>query len=120
MAAEIFVYATEELTFELRTAEGEKPVGIFDGIKEAIVTLSQGGGAIEKRLSDGEIGLDDEQAAVNVRFRQEDTARLQGGTSEKPKSADVQVNLYYHNTDRDVTHEAKVPVYRNLHAKRMQ
>lgn len=118
--AEIFAFSTDELSFELRDAEGEKPEGIFDGIKEVIVTLSQGGDPIEKKLSDGGIGLDDEDASVNVRFDQDDTALLRGGTLDKPRTADIQVNLYYQNTDRDVTHEAKIPVYRNLHPKEMR
>lgn len=119
--AEITTWTTAELDFVLRDETGEVPEGLFDGLSEAVVSIVQGnvqGNAkLEKRGED--VGIDIENATLHVRFDQRETAKLQGGTRAKPKTADTQVNLYYEDTNRNATYETQLNVYRNLHPQRL-
>lgn len=115
--ADIIVWTTAELDFVLRDEQGEVPSGIFDGLQDAIVTISQSGARIEKRLA--EIGVEPETGTIHVVLTQQDTGRLQGGTRQAPKAADAQVNLYYQDSTRNATYEVRLNVLRNLHPQRM-
>lgn len=117
--AELFAWATAELEFELRDQQGAIPEGILDGMEEAVVTIAQGGTVIEKRASDGSVGVDAPSAVLRVHLSQQETAKLKGGTKASPKSADAQVNIYYGDERRNATYESRIAVFRNLHPKRM-
>lgn len=115
--AEITTWTTAELDFVLRDETGEVPEGLLDGLSEAVVSIVQGNAKLEKRGED--VGVDIESATLHVRFDQAETAKLQGGTRAKPKTADTQVNLYYEDTSRNATYETQLNVYRNLHPQRL-
>lgn len=115
--ADITTWTTAELDFVLRDEAGEVPEGLFDGLSEAVVSIVQGIEKLEKRGED--VGIDREGATLHVRFDQGETAKLQGGTRAKPKTADTQVNLCYDDTSRNATYETQIMVYRNLHPQRL-
>lgn len=117
--AEVFAWSTADLEFELRDEAGGVPDGILDGVSEVVVTVSQGGTAIERRMSDDQVHVDEEEAVVTIHLGQADTGRLRGGTRQKPKVAACQVNIYYTDGQRTATYEAQVSVLRNLHPRRL-
>lgn len=113
----VFAWATANLPFTFEHEDGTPAPEALDGWQQVIVTISQGQATVEKTGAD--VGVDPENAVVNVRLEQADTGRLKGGRNGEPKQASVQVNVYYGH-DRMATYESAIDVYRNLHPKEMR
>lgn len=117
--AEVFTWTTADLEFVLRDSSGEVPEGLLEGVSELLVTISQTGSPIEKRLTNDEVVIDPQEAIVSIHLTQAETGKLKGGTKSAPKKASCQVNIYYATTQRSATYETELSVLRNLHPKRL-
>lgn len=116
--AEITVWTTAEVEFSVTDESGQVPEGIFDDLKDAIVTLKQGSTLMERHMN--QLSIDPEQGTVTIHLAQDETAKFKGGTQAAPRKIDVQLNLYYATDERDATYETQISVLRNLHARRMR
>lgn len=114
---EIVEWTTSEIEFALKDPEGHVPEGILENLKDASVIIKQGLVGIEKRLED--MGIDVGEGTMTIHLSQAETGRLDGGTRANPRTANIQVNLYYENGERDASYEAQVAVLRNLHDRAM-
>lgn len=80
-----------------------------DALKEyetVVVSIAQRGR--ETRQFSETLGIDPDEGRINVPLSQEDTAAFAAGI------ATVQVNIYYQNTERDVSARANIEVLGNL------
>lgn len=97
-----------QLSFKDPTIEGK----VLDEYSKVVVSLKQESTLLEK--SDEDLGIDVENDIINLYLSQEETAMF------KPnKQLSLQVNIYYDNTERDVSFETFVDVYNNLHKEVM-
>ena len=111
-----FFYAWETVDFPIQIKAEDGTTGILTGLSNLIITMLQGSGKIvEKDLSSPDVAIDTENDIINLHLTQEDT-----GTFTPEIYADIQVNFFYDNSERDTTAEAKIFVKRNLHAKVME
>ena len=95
------------------TLHFNKPDDVLDGYSQIIVSLGQGG--IEKVIKTNEdLQIDVENNNIIVDFSQEDTGLFRAG-----EDAELQVNIYYENTERDVSAKVTIKVLDNLHKKIM-
>ena len=88
-----------------------KPVSALQGVKSVIVSIAQSRAMIEKHTDD--LTIDEDAGTISVYLHQEETARFTVG------SAQVQVNLLYHDAERDTTVKGSVQVWDNLHKEVM-
>ena len=89
------------------------PNGVLDGYSKIVVSLAQSG--IEKvSKTNDDLVIDVTNNKIIVDFSQEDTSLFRPG-----EDAELQVNIYYENTERDVSKKATIKVLDNLHKKIM-
>lgn len=101
-----YFYVYETVTFPIQLSD---PDALQDSEK-VVVTISQKSVKLDKENP----SLDKETGRITLYLNQEETAMF------KPKStADIQVNIYYENGERDVTNTAKIRVLDNLYKKVM-
>lgn len=93
-----------------------EPDGCLENYKHIIVSIKQKGSVQIDKAEDA-LGIDIENNTINVSLSQEETAQFKGGTETNPKTAEIQVNIYYTNTDRDVSTKKTINVYDNLYEK---
>ena len=100
-----YIYETETLVLKILREEALK------GFKEVVVSIYQNTSGAEINRLSSELGIDEENDTVTISLSQEDTALF------KPGKALIQVNIYYDNTERDVTTMAEIEVKNNLYRR---
>lgn len=92
------------------------PDGVLEDYRHIIVSIKQYGiTQIDK--TEEELDINVSENTIGVRLSQEETSTFEGGTKENPKTAEIQVNIYYNSTDRDVSTIKTIDVYDNLYKK---
>ena len=100
-----YIYETE--TFQIKLNKDN----VLNDIKHIIVSISQPAREVQVDKKDNEIGIDEENNIISVSFSQEETAKF------KPGNAEIQVNIYYNNSERDVSSKGQIEVRDNLYKK---
>lgn len=106
-----FFYQWETVDFPIKLEYSDGTGGVLDGYKDVKATLSQAGILLTKGID--ELGIDADNDIVNMHLSQEETARFVVGSCE------LQVNIYYHDTERDVTTRGRIMVEKNLYKELM-
>lgn len=91
------------------------PTGVLEGYEHIIVSLCQAGIQIDKTEDD--LTIDVENDTITLSLSQEETSQFLGGDNNNPRKADIQVNIYYNNSERDVSTLGSIDVYNNLYGK---
>ena len=107
--ARFYTYETVDIPLKF------EPEGVLEGYRHIVVSLSQSGIQIDK--TEEELGIDVAEDLINISLSQEETAMFNGGDKNNPKQVLIQVNIYYDNTDRDVSCIESIDVYDNLYKK---
>ncbi len=96
-------YIYETVTFPITFT----PEGVLQEYKHIVVSLSQGVTIVNK--TENELTIDADNDRIDVSFSQEETANFVEG------EAIMQVNIYYENTERDVSTQAPIEVRDNIY-----
>lgn len=92
------------------------PSGVLEGYEKIIVSVNQAGlTQIDKTEED--LDIDIENDTITLKLSQEETGKFAGGDNNNPRKAQIQVNIYYNNTERDVSTIGSIDVYNNLYSK---
>lgn len=112
--ASFYVWETVDFKLVLEKDGG----GVFDGIKDVIVSFRQPTGGrkamVEKDLKSGSLIVDGAENSIIVHLGQEDTAVFKAA-----KDVLVQVNLLYENGERDTSVQESIEALSNLHEEVM-
>lgn len=98
-------YMYETTTLSLKFT----PTGILDDYKHIIVSIAQNNTQLNKDENDLEI--DTTNDTITLSLKQEETGLF------KPGKAYLQVNIYYENTERNVSTSSSIDVCDNLYKK---
>ena len=98
---EITQYTTDKFTISFRKPD------VLDDYAKIIVSIDQGKIQVEKTEEELEI----EDNVITVSLTQEDTGKF------APGKAEVQVNIYYEDTERKATYINQLDILRNNHKK---
>ena len=93
-----------------------EPKGCLNDYKHIVVSIKQSG-IIQIDKTEDELGIDTENDTITINLDQEETSKFKGGDEKTPKTADIQVNIYYNNKERDVSRRKSINVYDNLYKK---
>ena len=104
--AGFYIWETADLEVSV-TGEGNP----LEGYEDIVVSIAQPGR--ELHLTGDELGIDVDAQTVNVHLAQEQTGRFKAGTAE------IQLNVYYSDTERDTSAKGKLDVYDNLYRQVM-
>ena len=104
--AHFYIYETVDLPIVL-----SDPTALQD-YEKVVVSISQTD-YHELNISDG-LGIDVDNATINVHLTQEQTAKFRKGVAK------IQVNIKYKNTNRDVSAMAHIDVFDNLYKEIMR
>lgn len=107
-----YQFETFDFTIRVKRKGEESSPGILEGFKEIVVSFEQNGMDL-LNITDAELGIDVEESTIGVHLTQENTGAMNPGTVK------VQVNVYFEDTERDVTGKGKVKVKDNLYKKVM-
>ena len=108
--AHFYTYETIEIPITFT------PSGVLENYRHIVVSIVQEDIArIDKK--DEDLSIDVANDTVVVNLSQEETALFRGGSDNQPKKAQVQVNVYYDNTTRDVSIIKYIDIYNNLYKK---
>ena len=92
------------------------PAGVLTDYKHIVVSIAQEGMTqIDKTEED--LIIDTEEDTIVLSLSQEETGRFAGGDNNSPRQAQIQVNIYYESTERDVSTVGTIDVYNNLYKK---
>lgn len=109
--ASFFQYETATIPIKLTRKTAEEGESVLDGYKSIVISLYQAGNQMDKT---GEaLGVDIENDTITLPLSQEDTAMFQ------PGKVTMQLNIYYDNTERDVSEQCELEVKKNLYKKVM-
>ena len=103
--AHIYIYETATLPIVLSKPE------VLEGFQKIVVSITQVNHH-SLHISDA-LGIDAEAGKIYVPLSQEETAAFKAG------SAEVQVNIYYASSERDVSAKATIEVLDNLYKELM-
>lgn len=103
---EIYTYTTPSFTISFKEA------GVLTDYEKIVVSLKQDGVA---QIDKNDLEVDLENETITVVFTQEDTGKLDGGSPEEPTTANLQVNIYYEDEDRNCTSIQTLDVIDNLY-----
>lgn len=108
--AHFYTYETVEIPIKFT------PAGVLGNYRHIIVSIVQDDIArIDKK--DNDLSIDVVNDTVVVSLSQEETALFRGGNQNTPKTAHIQVNIYYDSTERDVSIIKDINIYNNLYKK---
>lgn len=93
---------------------GENPL---QDTRDILVSFVQGETELDFHKDDLEV--DEEASTVTVSLSQEDTGSFRVDPNGTGK-VNVQVNVYYEDSDRDATGEGEITILRNLYKKVME
>lgn len=91
------------------------PAEVLEGYEHIIVSIHQAGVKIDKTEED--LTIDVANDTITLSLSQEETGQFIGGDNNNPKKAYIQVNIYYNNSERDVSTVGSIDVYDNLYDK---
>lgn len=94
------------------------PEEVLQDYRHIVVSLKQDD-VIQINKTEEELGIDVEHGTINISLSQEETAQFKGGSQNNPRQILIQVNIYYNDTDRDVSTIKSIDVYDNLYKKVM-
>lgn len=111
--ASFFQYETATIPIRLikKGVPAEESSGILEGYSQIVISLDQAGILMNK--TGEELGIDVENDTITLPLSQEETAQFQ------PGRVDLQINVYYENTERDVSEQCQLSVKKNLYKKVM-
>ena len=89
------------------------PSGVLENYKHIVVTISQDG-MIKINKTEDNLSIDVNEDLITLSLSQEETGKFGGGKTT-PRQADIQVNIYYESTERDVSTIGTIDVYENLY-----
>ena len=93
------------------------PTGVLENYSHIVVSIGQKGIVqIDKTEEDSGLEIDVENDTIVLSLSQEETGKFTGGDSISNK-AQIQVNIYYDNAERDVSTVGTIDVYNNLYEK---
>lgn len=92
------------------------PTGVLEGYQHIVVSVAQKGMAqVDKTEED--LNIDVANDTITLSLSQEETGQFIGGDNNSPRKAQIQVNIYYNNSERDVSTVGNIDVYNNLYEK---
>lgn len=86
------------------------PEGVLEDYKHIIVSISQNGVLLINKNED-DLVIDSTTDTITISLSQEETGLFQ------PTKAYIQVNIYYNDSERDVSTQAAIDVLDNLYEK---
>lgn len=95
------------------------PTGILEGYSHIVVSVAQKGMAQIDKTED-DLTIDVANDTITLSLSQEETGQFLGGDNNSPRKAEIQVNIYYNNNERDVSTVGSIDVYNNLYDKVME
>lgn len=101
----VSIYRYETATLPLKF----KPTGVLNDYKHIIVSIAQNGIQVDKDEND--LTIDTTNDTITLSLTQEDTGKF------KSQRAEIQVNIYYNNEERDVSTRGAVVFLDNLYKK---
>ena len=101
-------YIWETVSWVLQLID-ENASSVLDGAEQVVVSFKQG----TTRVDIKNPGLDVQNDQINIRLEQEQTALF------NPGPVQLQVNIYYDNTERDTTVQAAIEALDNLYRRIM-
>ena len=110
--AGFYSWETVSLPLTITDPEGQPATEALVDCEEVVVTISQGR-CRRVELGSSELAIDPETATIVASLTQEQTGLFQEG------AAQVQVNILYRDSERDVTTKGSIEVHDNLHKKVM-
>lgn len=108
--AHFYTYETVEIPLEFT------PNGVLQDYSHIVVTIRQEG-VVEINKTENDLGIDVENNVINLSLSQEETSKFIGGNGKTKRVAEIQVNIYYTNTNRDVSSVEYIDVYDNLYKR---
>lgn len=105
---QIYTYTTPSYTISFKESN------VLTDYNKVVVTLKQDGIAQIDKFND-DLDIDSEEDTITVEFTQEETGKLYGGKKDNPNYAELQVNIYYEDEDRNSTSTENIKVYSNLY-----
>ena len=108
--AHFYTYETVELPLTFT------PSGVLEDYKHIVVSIVQDD-LVQIDKTEDDLSIDVANDSIVINLTQEETAKFRGGSEKAPKTAHVQVNVYYNNTTRDVSIVKDINVYNNLYKK---
>ena len=107
-----FIYETVSLPIRVTDKEGN--TGILKDCKNVILSFEQKRILIlEKDMASPDVAIDGENDIINLYLSQEDTGMF------KPGEAKMQLNILYEDEERDVSSQATILVFDNMHKEVM-
>lgn len=90
------------------------PTGVLENYKHIIVSISQDG-MVQIDKNENQLSINENEDTITLSLNQEETGKFAGGKSGNPRIAEIQVNIYYESTERDVSTIGTIEVYENLY-----
>lgn len=100
--AKFYRYETSEILLKFT------PTGVLDDYRHIVVSISQKG-MVQIDKKENELSIDTEENTIVVPLSQEETGKF------APRQAIIQVNIYYDNSERDVSTTGTIDVLDNLY-----
>ena len=101
----VTIYRYETATLPLKFT----PSGVLNDYEHIIVSIAQND--IQIDIHENDLTIDTANDTITVNLTQEQTGQF------KPAKADIQVNIYYQDTERDVSTCGSIVVLDNLYKK---
>ena len=102
--ASFYQYETADLRLTIDDGQGGTPLEGYDRI---VVSIRQARARLD--LTGDDLGVDVPASTINVHLTQEQTGAFEAAPAQ------VQVNVYYSDSERDVTAKGEVKVLDNLY-----
>lgn len=99
-------YRFETITLPLKFT----PTGILDDYKHIVVSISQNG-VLQINKDEDDLTIDPSTDTITFSLSQEETGYF------IPGRAYMQVNIYYNDSNRNVSTQAAIDIYDNLYNK---
>jgi len=106
--ARFYRYETVDIPLKLT------PTGVLENYSKIVVSIAQDG-MVQINKTNNELGIDIETDTITLSLSQEETSKFAGGKEGNPRIAEIQVNIYYASTERDVSTTGTIEVYENLY-----
>ena len=94
------------------------PTGVLNGYKHIVVSINQDE-MVKIDKDDNDLDINVEEDIITISLSQEETSQFSSGSDNNPRKAKIQVNIYYNNSERDVSTIGFIDVYDNLYKQVM-
>lgn len=109
--AQFYTYETVDIPLMFQ------PKGVLVDYRHIIVSLRQNSTDVQINKDENDLDIDVENDKITISLTQEETAMFDGGDEKNPGVVRIQVNIYYENTERDVSAVKIIKVHNNLYKK---